>query len=158
MCIRDSRLITLVIGNAANRRPRRRHLARRKLRLERNPCCAADSGSSGNGFNQGEGEGLKRIEGQNAWPPSENCCFPPLSGGQTFFCFAKRKLPKKRRPRLRGRLRRLPCATRTAGRLCNSGLRPSNSARRQPPAFLRCSALYMGINNVAAERSGYKKW
>ena len=34
----------------------------------------------------------------------------------------------------------VPCATRNAGRLRNSGLRPSNSARRRPPAFLRCSA------------------
>ena len=35
---------------------------------------------------------------------------------------------------------RVPCATRNAGRLRNSGLRASNSARRLPPAFLRCSA------------------
>ena len=43
-----------------------------------------------------------------------------------------------------GRLRRLPCATRQAGRLRNSGLRPSNSARRLPPARLRCSARHRG--------------
>ncbi|MBS1161102.1 MAG: hypothetical protein H6R15_3521 [Proteobacteria bacterium] len=39
---------------------------------------------------------------------------------------------------------RVPCATRNAGRLRNSGLRPSNSARRRPPAFLRCSAPLKG--------------
>ena len=38
----------------------------------------------------------------------------------------------------------VPCATRQAGRLRNSGLRPSNSPRRRPPAFLRCSAPSTG--------------
>ena len=38
----------------------------------------------------------------------------------------------------------VPCATRQAGRLRNSGLRPSNSPRRLPPAFLRCSAPSTG--------------
>jgi hypothetical protein len=36
------------------------------------------------------------------------------------------------------------CATRNAGRLRNSGLRPSDSPRRRPPAFLRCSAPSTG--------------
>ena len=39
---------------------------------------------------------------------------------------------------------RVPCATRNAGRLRNSGLCPSNSARRRPPALLRCSAPLKG--------------
>ena len=67
---------------------------------------------------------------------------------------AKESDERKGAPRLRGRLRRLPCATRQAGhprstssRCCASPrarLRPSNSARRHPPASLRCSALHEG--------------
>ncbi len=45
---------------------------------------------------------------------------------------------------MRGWLRQRRCATRQAGRLRNSGLRPSNSPRRLPPARLRCSPLQMG--------------
>ena len=62
-----------------------------------------------------------------------------------FFLRRQEKVTKKKAPpALRGRLRRLPCATRTAGRLRNSGLRPSDSPRRLPPAALRCSALHEG--------------
>ncbi len=68
-------------------------------------------------------------------------------------CFAKKKVAKEEGdPRLRGRRCRLPCATRSAGRLRNSALRASDSPRRRPPALLRCSALHMGTRkNVAAE-------
>ena len=51
---------------------------------------------------------------------------------------------KKATPALRARLRRVPCATQQAGRLRNSGLCPSDSPRRLPPARLRCSALHEG--------------
>jgi hypothetical protein len=62
-----------------------------------------------------------------------------------FLLLRQKKVAKeKATPALRGRLRRLPCATRAAGRLRNSGLRPSDSARRLPPAPLRCSALHEG--------------
>ena len=62
-----------------------------------------------------------------------------------FFLRRQEKVAKKKAtPALRGQLRRLPCATRTAGRLRNSGLRPSDSPRRLPPAALRCSALHEG--------------
>ena len=30
-------------------------------------------------------------------------CIPPLTGGQTFFCLAKRKSPKKTRPQVGAR-------------------------------------------------------
>ena len=53
---------------------------------------------------------------------------------------AKEKATPGRRPACGG----VPCATRTAGRLRNSGLRPSDSPRRLPPAALRCSALHEG--------------
>ena len=56
----------------------------------------------------------------------------------------KKVAKEKATPALRGRLCRLPCATREAGRLRNSGLRPSDSPRRLPPAPLRCSALHEG--------------
>ena len=62
-----------------------------------------------------------------------------------FFLLRQEKVTKKKAtPALRARLRRVPCATRTAGRLRDSGLRPSNSPRRLPPAALRCSALHEG--------------
>ena len=67
-----------------------------------------------------------------------------LEGGPVSLVSPKETGERKGDPRLRGRLHRLPCATRPAGRLRNSGLRPSNSARRLPPARLRCSALHRG--------------
>ena len=51
-------------------------------------------------------------------------------------------------PNLRGRLRRLPCATQRNGRLRNSARWASDSARRQPPLLFRCSALPMGTRNT----------
>ena len=67
---------------------------------------------------------------------------------RAFFLLGRQKKEAKEKatPALRGRLCRLPCATRTAGRLRNSGLRPSDSPRRLPPAVLRCSALHEGAN------------
>ena len=62
-----------------------------------------------------------------------------------FFLRRQEKVTKKKAtPALRGRRCRLPCATREAGRLRNSGLRPSDSPRRLPPAPLRRSALHEG--------------
>jgi len=53
-----------------------------------------------------------------------------LRAGVLSSCFAKKKVAKEEGdPRLRGRLRRLPCATRCWRGLRNSGLRPSNSPR-----------------------------
>ena len=78
---------------------------------------------------------------------------PPCRRAYFFLRRQEKVAKKKATPALRGRLRRLPCATRKAGRLRtprvlpagrNSGLRPSNSARRLPPASLRCSALHEG--------------
>ena len=67
----------------------------------------------------------------------------------------KKEAKEKATPTLRARLRRVPCATRQAGRLRNSGLRPSDSPRRQPPARLRCSALYEG-ERKNTERNRYR--
>ena len=53
---------------------------------------------------------------------------------------AKEKATPGRRPACGG----VPCATRSAGRLRNSDLRPSDSPRRLPPAALRCSASSKG--------------
>ena len=50
----------------------------------------------------------------------------------TFFCVAKRKSAKKRRPQVGAPLRGVPCATQVGRGLRNSGLRPSNSARPFP--------------------------
>ena len=62
-----------------------------------------------------------------------------------FFLLRQEKVTKKKAtPALRGRLCRLPCATQQAGRLRNSGLRPSDSPRRLPPARFRRSALHEG--------------
>ncbi len=58
---------------------------------------------------------------------------------------AKEKATPERRPAFGG----VPCATRTAGRLRNSGLRPSDSPRRLPPAALRCSASSKGDQHRA---------
>ena len=69
---------------------------------------------------------------------------PPCRRAYFFLRRQEKVAKKKATPALRGRLRRLPCATRKAGRLRNSGLRPSNSARRLPPASLCCSALHEG--------------
>ena len=58
---------------------------------------------------------------------------------------AKEKATPGRRPAFGG----VPCATRTAGRLRNSGLCPSDSPRRLPPAALRCSASSKGDQHRA---------
>ena len=64
---------------------------------------------------------------------------PPLRGALLSFASPKESKQRKGDP---GSVPAapVPCATRNAGRLRNSGLRPSDSARRLPPAFLRCSA------------------
>ena|SRR6185369_3748610 len=67
-----------------------------------------------------------------------------LLAGLLSFASPKESSQRKGDPGLRGRRCRLPCATRQAGRLRNSGLRPSDSPRRLPPAHLRCSALHTG--------------
>ena len=67
---------------------------------------------------------------------------------------AKEKATPGRRPACGG----VPCATRSAGRLRNSGLRPSDSPRRLPPAALRCSASPKGDQHRAgfdAHRAWY---
>jgi hypothetical protein len=76
-----------------------------------------------------------------------------LLAGILSFASPKESSQRKGDPRLRGRLRRLPCATRNAGRLRNSGLRPSNSPRRRPPALLRCSALHMGTRKASRSQA-----
>ena len=60
---------------------------------------------------------------------------------RAFFLLGRQKKEAKEKatPALRGRLCRLPCATRAAGRLRNSGLRPSDSPRPFPRCVLRCS-------------------
>jgi len=70
----------------------------------------------------------------------------------------KKSNQRKGDPTLRGRLRRLPCATRQAGRLRNSRLRRSDSPRRLPPARLRCSALHEGNGKPnGAERAARRR-
>ena len=76
---------------------------------------------------------------------SSHMCHPSLRSIQDR---QKKVAKEKATPALRGRLCRLPCATREAGRLRNSGLRPSNSPRRLPPAALRCSALHEGYGEA----------
>ena len=66
---------------------------------------------------------------------------------------AKEKATPGRRPAFGG----VPCATRTAGRLRNSGLRPSDSPRRLPPAALRCSASSKGGQH-RAEFDAHRAW
>ena len=53
---------------------------------------------------------------------------------------------------------RVPCATRNAGRLRNSGLCPSNSARRRPPALLRCSAPLKGPGKASRRNRQSSFW
>ena len=75
-----------------------------------------------------------------------------LTAGVLSFASPKESSQRKGDPDLRGRRCRLPCATRRAGRLRNSPLRSSDSARRLPPALLRCSALQTGDpRSVTAE-------
>ena len=71
-----------------------------------------------------------------------------LTAGVLSLGWPKESSQRKGHPRVDARLRRVPCATRRAGRLWNSGLRPSNSPRRLPPARLRCSASSMGTRNT----------
>jgi hypothetical protein len=58
---------------------------------------------------------------------------PRLTRGHTFFCRQKKEAKEKATPVTR-RLRRFPALLVQAGRLRNSGLRPSDSPRRLPPA------------------------
>jgi len=71
-----------------------------------------------------------------------------LPAGMLSFASPKESSQRKGDPNLRGRLRRLPCATRRAGRLRNSARWASDSPRRHLPAHLRCSALQMGAWNT----------
>ena len=75
---------------------------------------------------------------------TEALCSAP--DARAFFLLGRQKKEAKEKATaaLRARLRRVPCATRQAGRLRNSGLRPSDSPRRLPTAPLRCSALHEG--------------
>ena len=68
-----------------------------------------------------------------------------LLAGVLSFVWPKESSQRKGHPWVGAGLRPVPCATRNAGRLRNSGLCPSNSARRRPPAFLRCSAPSKGL-------------
>ena len=71
-----------------------------------------------------------------------------LPAGILSFASPKESSQRKGDPNLRGRLRRLPCATRRAGRLRNSARWASDSARRLLPSLFRCSALQMGSRNT----------
>jgi hypothetical protein len=98
-----------------------------------------------------EGTGLNDAFLCRAWGSA-------LLAGVLSFASPKESSQRKGDPRLRGRLRRLPCATRNAGRLRNSGLRPSNSPRRRPPALLRCSALHMGTRKAPGFEQQHGNW
>ena len=65
---------------------------------------------------------------------------------RAFFLLGRQKKEAKEKATttLRGRLCRLPCATRTAGRLRNSGLAPLRQSSPTAPTALRCSALHEG--------------
>ena len=82
------------------------------------------------------------------------CCFPPLTGVLLSSCVAKKKVSKEEGDPGSVPAAPVPCATRNAGRLRNSGLRPSNSARRLPPAFLRCSAPPKGPGKPSGVETG----
>jgi hypothetical protein len=81
-----------------------------------------------------------------------------LLAGVLSSCFAKKKVAKEEGdPRLRGRLCRLPCATRDWRALRNSGLRPSNSPRAfsASPCVARRSTWGPGKasrNNCSAQK------
>ena len=98
--------------------------------------------------------------------------FSALTAGVLSFASPKESSQRKGDPRVDAGLRPVPCATRRAGhpkstssrcfaslraRLRNSGLRPSDSPRRLPPARLRCSASSRGTRQgVAARRACLK--
>ena len=76
-----------------------------------------------------------------------------LAARRTFFCFAKRKYAKKRRPGVSALLRRVPCATRRWRGLRNSGY----ALRQSSPFFrpnLRCSASHKGPERRHGATSG----
>jgi hypothetical protein len=66
-----------------------------------------------------------------------------------FFLLRQEKVAKKKATPRAAPASPVPCATRNAGRLRNSGLCPSNSPRRRPPAFLRCSAPSTGTRKAS---------
>src|SRR5574343_880804 len=65
---------------------------------------------------------------------------------------SQKKVAKEKAPPGSAPASPVPCATRWAGRLRNSGLRPSNSPRRKPPARLRCSAPPRGTRKASGFR------
>ena len=87
---------------------------------------------------------------------AELAVFSALEARLTFFLRRQEESKqRRRRPWVGAGLRPVPCATRQAGRLRNSGLRPSNSPRRLPPAFLRCSAPPKGPGKPSVAGEGF---
>src|SRR5574343_282752 len=70
--------------------------------------------------------------------------FSALEARAYFLLLRQKKVAKEKATPGSAPASPVPCATRQAGRLRNSGLRPSNSPRRLPPAYLRCSAPLKG--------------
>ena len=72
-----------------------------------------------------------------------------LLAGVLSFASPKESSQRKGDPWLCARLRRVPCATRNAGRLAKLAC-GSDNASRLPPALLRCSARHKGPNKRPA--------
>ncbi len=84
--------------------------------------------------------------------------FSALTAGVLSFASPKESSQRKGDPRVDAGLCPVPCATRRAGRLRNSGLRPSDSPRRLPPARLRCSASPRGTRKASRRDGSAEKW
>jgi hypothetical protein len=82
------------------------------------------------------------------WVPFLNPCFPRLRRVSLFLASPRKSKQKEGDPGS-APASPVPCATRQAGRLRNSGLRPSDSPRRKPPASLRCSAPLRGTRKAS---------
>ena len=83
--------------------------------------------------------------------------FSALTAGVLSFASPKESSQRKGDPRVDAGLCPVPCATRRAGRLRNSGLRPSDRPRRLPPARLRCSASSRGTRKASRHDGSAEK-
>ena len=75
-----------------------------------------------------------------------------LKAGVLSFASPKESSQRKGDPKLHGRLRRLPCATRNRQGLRNSGLRPSDSPRPFSRCVLRCSTTQRADRKPSGDR------
>src|SRR5664279_276829 len=74
-------------------------------------------------------------------------------GASYFFLLRQEKVSKKKATLGRCRLRRFPALLEMPGG-CGTRATPSNSPRRRPPAFLRCSAPLKGPGETTRGETG----